>query len=51
MDYFLINWVFESLKKSNIFWLASALVEPETDQETGSLMLCHLSRDMPHHYL
>ena len=33
-DHFLINWVFEGLKKSNILWLVS--VEAESGQSTGS---------------
>ena len=33
-DHFLINWVFEGLKKSNTLWLVS--VEAESGQSTGS---------------
>ena len=43
MYYILINLVFDSLHKSDIFWLASALGEAKAGQGTGSCMLCHLS--------
>ena len=36
LDYLLINWVFESLKKSNTFWLIITLIEAETGQGTVS---------------
>ena len=38
LDYFLINWFFENLKKYITFWLASVLVEAEDSQGTGSCM-------------
>ena len=34
----LINWVFESLKKSYTYWSASAVVETEADQGTGTTL-------------
>ena len=33
---YLINWIFEGLKKSNTFYLVSALIEAETGQGTVS---------------
>ena len=36
--FFLINWVFESLNKSNTFWLASALLETEAVHAKGCCM-------------
>ena len=41
---FYLNWVFESLKKSNTFWLPNALVEIEAGHGTGCCMPCHLKK-------
>ena len=41
--FFLINWVFQCLKKFNTFWPVNVLVEAEIDQSTDSCMSCHLS--------
>ena len=46
-----MNLAFDCLKKSNTFWLASALVEAKAGQGTGSCMLYDLSQEMPYHYL
>ena len=46
---FLINLVFEGLKKSNTFWLACALVDAEAVQDLRSSMSCDLNQEMPDH--
>ena len=46
---FLINLVFEDLKKSNTFWLACALVDAEAVQDLRSSMSCDLNQEMLDH--
>ena len=47
LDYFLINQVSKGLKKPNTFWLASALVEAEAVQDSGSSILPKLGNVLP----